>query len=74
MNQLRRKMSITQGIETRVSLSEKKYPLICFSSYSLQSALPEVFTSRNVNNVNNLVFVSQVMISSKLQIYLDHLQ
>ena len=71
MNQLRRKMSVTQGIETRVSLSEKKYPLICFSSYSLQSALPEMFTSRNVNN---LVFVSQVMISSKLQIYLDHLQ
>ena len=40
-------------------------------NYSLQSALPKMFTSRNVNN---LVFASQVMISSKLQTYLDHLQ
>ena len=40
-------------------------------NYSLQSALPKMFTSRNVNN---LVFASQVMISSKLQTYLDHLR
>ena len=40
-------------------------------NYWLQSALPKVFTSRNVNN---LLFASQVMISSKLQTYLDHLR
>ena len=40
-------------------------------NYSLQSALPKMITSRNVNN---LVFASQVMISSKLQTYLDHLR
>ena len=56
-------MSVTQGIETRVSFSEKKYPLICLSSYSLQSALPEMFTSRNVNN---LLFASQVMKSTSI--------
>ena len=55
MNQLGRKMSVTQGIETQVSLIEQqnKYPLICFSIYSLQSALPKVFT---LLNANNLVF------------------
>ena len=37
-------------------------------NYSLQSALPKIFTSRNVNN---LVFASQLMISSKLRTYLD---
>ena len=40
-------------------------------NYSLQSAPPKMFTSRNVNI---LVFASQVMISSKLQTYLDHLR
>ena len=37
-------------------------------NYSLQSALPKIFTSRNVNN---LVFASQLMISSKPRTYLD---
>ena len=66
-------MSLTQGIETRVSLSEwrNKYSLISLSIYSLESALPKMFTTRNVNN---LVFASQVIISSKLRTYLDHLR
>ena len=48
-----------------------EYSLTCFPIYSLQSALPWMFTHRNVNN---LVFASQVIISSKLQTYLDHLR
>ena len=48
-----------------------KQILICFSIYSLQSAFPKMFTSRNINN---LVFASQVMISSKRQTYLDYLR
>ena len=48
-----------------------KQVLQCFSIYSLQLALPKMFTSRNVNN---LVFASQLVISSKLQAYLDHLR
>ena len=48
-----------------------EYSLTCFPIYSLQSALPWMFTHQNVNN---LVFASQVIISSKLQTYLDHLR
>ena len=48
-----------------------EYSLTCFPIYSLQSALPWMFTHRNVKN---LVFASQVIISSKLQTYLDHLR
>ena len=69
MNQEGRKMSLTDGMETRLSSGE--YSLTCFPIYSLQAALPWMFTHRNVNN---LVFASQVIISSKLQTYLDHLR
>ena len=40
MNQGGRKVSLTKGIETRVTSNEHEYSLICFPIYSLQSALP----------------------------------
>ena len=53
MNKPGRKMSLTQGIETRVSLSEENILLKIVNDvlfYSLQSSPASVFTHWSVNN------------------------
>ena len=75
MNQEGRKMSLTDGMETRLSSGEysrtKRILTNMLPNLLIASSAPWMFTHRNVNN---LVFASQVIISSKLQTYLDHLR